>query len=213
MIRRTLVLGLYFSLILQTLAFAAAQQEQQQRQEVVKSEDSSSQMSGAHGKVLSEIQEEAQTRLLPQKDGAWLIEMSRSGGMRAGKESVFINSDGEISVIAERYESGRTVIDCSYKGKLSAEDFQKLKTAMTSAKLSKWREGYDNPKHPICCDQPTTSLTVHRREIAEGDGGGDGTVSQTTSWYPGSSQLRPKDLVNLATIAQTLWNNTRERCQ
>jgi hypothetical protein len=172
------------------------------------------QKEGAPGEVakLPERQENGRGISLPPTNGAWLIEISRSGGMRPGKQSVQLNSAGEISVVSEHFESGRTAVDCSLKEKLSTEDFQKLKAALRSARLSSWRESYEDPKHPICCDQPTTYLTVRRREIAEGDGGGDGTISQTTSWYPGSSELRPIGLVKLAEVAQTLWNKVREHC-
>ena len=157
-------------------------------------------------------QEKGQPISLPPTNGAWLIEISRSGGMRPGKQSVQLNSAGEISVVSEHFKSGGTVVDCALKEKLSTEDFQKLKAALRTARLSSWRERYEDPKHPICCDQPTTRLTVRRREIAEGDGGGDGTISQTTSWYPGSSQLRPVGLVKLAEVAQTLWSKTSAHC-
>lgn len=203
MIKRTLVLCLAL------LAVSAAIVQ------VEGSKDASDSQSGdaqGEGRKFSDTQESSPTRSLPPTNGAWLIEMSRSGGMRPGKESVGINSDGEIGVISEHYEGGRTVVDCSLKEKLRAEDLQRLKAALRSAKLSAWRESYDDPKHPICCDQPTTHLTVHRREIGEGDGGGDGTVSQSTSWYPGSSELRPAGLAKLAEVAQTLWNNVRGHC-
>ena len=204
MIKRVLCqLGLCIALL--ALSYAAAQVEEPK--------DSPAQKSAARGNLFSSTQEDEPRFTLPPKNGAWLIEMSRSGGMRPAKESVGINSDGEISVVSEHYEQGRAVIDCSLKEKLSAADFLKLKKALNAANRSKWRERYEDPKHPICCDQPTTRLTLRHREIAEGDGGGDGTISQSTSWYPGSSELRPRDLVELATVAQTLWNNARERCQ
>jgi hypothetical protein len=202
MIKKMLALGLCVAFL--ALSYAVAQGEE--------SNYSPSQNSDAQSKVVSDIQEAQSVASLPPTDGVWLIEMSRSGGMRPAKESVQINSEGEINVISEHYEQGRTVVDCSFKGKLSAEDFLKVKKALNSTNRSKWRESYDDPKHPVCCDQPTTHLTLRRREIGEGDGGGDGTVSQTTSWYPGSSELRPRDLATLATIAQTLWNNAREHC-
>lgn len=168
----------------------------------------------AQGEVekLPERQENGQSISLPPTNGAWLIEISRSGGMRPGKRSVQLNSAGEISVVSEHFQSGRTVVECSLKEKLSTEDFQKLKAALRRARLSSWRESYEDPRHPICCDQPTTHLTVHRREIAEGDGGGDGTISQTTSWYPGSAEFRPVGLVKLAEVAQTLWNKASGHC-
>lgn len=160
----------------------------------------------------SETQETTPGISIPRVNGAWLIEMSRSGGMRPGRETLSINSDGEIVVISEHYKNGLAVTECSLKEKLSTEELQQLKAALRSAKLSKWREKYEDPEHPICCNQPTSRLTIHRLEIAEGDGGGEGTISQSTSWYPGSSKLRPNDLVELSTIAQTLWNNAREHC-
>jgi hypothetical protein len=203
MMKRVLVFGLCLALV--SLSYAAAQVEDSKA-------FSSSQNSGARAEMFAELQETPTALALPDAHGSWLIEMSRSGGMRPGKESVQINSDGEINVTSEHYANGRTVVDCSRKEKLSAEDLRQLKAALRAVKLSRWRESYDDPKHPVCCDQPTTHLTIHRREIGEGDGGGPGSVSQTTSWYPGSSELRPKDLTELAAVTQTLWNNARARC-
>jgi hypothetical protein len=203
MIKRMLVSGVCLSLL--ALLSGAGQ---------VEGAKVSFQKSSVQGEVekLPEQQENGQSISLPPTNGAWLIEMSRDGGMRPGKRSVQLNSAGEISVVSEHFEGGRIVVGCSLKEKLSTEDFQKLKAAMSRAKLSSWRERYEDPKNPICCDQPTTHLTVRRREIAEGDGGGDGTISQTTSWYPGSAEFRPPGLVKLAEVAQTLWNKVSGRC-
>jgi hypothetical protein len=139
---------------------------------------------------------------------AWVIEMSRDGGMRPRKESVRITSDGEITVTSEHRVQGQQVVDCSLKEKLSAEDLLKLKEAVRAARYNAWPESYEDPKHPVCCDQPTTHLTLQRRT---GAGGVPKTFS--TSWYPSSSQLRPADLEKLAATAQTLWNKTREHCK
>ena len=151
-------------------------------------------------------QEPGQSISLPQANGSWLLEMSRSGGMRPGKQQVQINSDGEISVTSEHYTRGRVTVECSLKAKLSAGDLLKLKESVRSSQVSAWRENYDDPKHPVCCDQPTTELTLHWRQP------GGAKASHKTSWYPGSSQLRPADLVEVATTGQTLWNKTSERC-
>jgi hypothetical protein len=137
---------------------------------------------------------------------SWVIEMSRSGGMRPRKESVQISSNGEISVTSERFERGKTIVECSLKEKLSNEDLLELRQAVRSAQYNTWLERYEDPEHPICCDQPTTHLTLRRR------GAGGQTVTHSTSWYPGSSDLRPAGLEKLSTLGQTLWNKTRERC-
>ena len=143
---------------------------------------------------------------LPQGAGAWLLEASRDGGMRPSTQSVTINSDGEVAVFAVHQEGGGPVVDCSIKVKLSAEDLRKLKEAVRAAKPASWRDGYSDKKHPICCDQPTTDFTLRWRDA----GGAERTLS--TSWYPGSSELRPGDLAAVAEATDELWNKARERC-
>jgi hypothetical protein len=141
-----------------------------------------------------------------QAKASWVIEMSRSGGMRPRKESVQLSSNGEINVTAERLERGKTVVECSLKEKLSGEDLLGLRQAVRSARDNTWLERYENPKNPVCCDQPTTHFTLRRR------GAGGQNVEHSTSWYPSSSDLRPAGLEKLSALAQTLWNKTRERC-
>jgi hypothetical protein len=144
----------------------------------------------------------------PHGQGAWAVYMSRSGGMRPTKQTVSVNSDGEVSVYAEHYAAGKAVVDCSVKVKLADEDFLRLKEAVRASKPAAWREGgYSDEKHPICCDQPTTRLTFSRRESR------DSTRIVKTSWYPGSSELRPADLAALADVVQELWNKAGERCE
>lgn len=143
---------------------------------------------------------------LPYGNGTWRISMSRDGGMRLAKQSVNVNSLGEISVYADHYAAGGTVVDCSIKVKLAAEDFLKLKEVVRASKPARWRDGYEDKKHPICCDQPTTRLTLSRRESR------DFTRTVKTSWYPGSSELRPADLTELAAVVQELWNKASGRC-
>lgn len=152
-------------------------------------------------------QENSHAISLPEARGAWLIEMSRDGGMRPSRYTVQINSDGELSVTSSRYIQGRLTIECSLKEKLSAEDLLKLKRRVRSSKFSAWRENYEDPKNPVCCDQPTTRLTLQRR------GAAGAQESHKTSWYPSSSQLRPADIVSLADITGELWNNARARCE
>jgi hypothetical protein len=147
------------------------------------------------------------TLALPHGQGAWTISMSRSGGMRPARQTVSVNSDGEVSVYAEHQAAGKAVVDCSIKVKLAGEDFLKLKEAVRASKPAAWRAGgYSDEKHPICCDQPTTRLTFSRREAR------DSTRVVETSWYPGSSKLRPADLTALADVVQELWNKASERC-
>jgi hypothetical protein len=146
---------------------------------------------------------------LTQGQGAWAVSMSRSGGMRPAKQTVSVNSGGEVSVHAEhRGAGGAAVVDCSVRVQLAGEDFLKLKEAVRASKPAAWREGgYSDEKHPICCDQPTTRLTFSRRESR------DSTRVVKTSWYPGSSELRPADLTALADVVQELWNKASERCE
>src|SRR5215212_8891649 len=101
---------------------------------------------------------------LPTVNGAWVVEVSRDGGMRPSRQTVSVNSLGEIAVRAEHYAAGATVVDCSMKWKLSAEDFEKFKEAFRAVRPGSWLEGYSDKKHPVCCDQPTTRLTLRRRD-------------------------------------------------
>ncbi len=142
---------------------------------------------------------------LPQGAGAWLIEMTRDGGMRPSVQTVTINSNGEIAVRAEHYVSGAPV-DCNMKAKLSAEDLQRIKEAVRSSKPAAWRDGYSDKKNPVCCDQPTTRLRMRWRDAR------DASRSYSTSWYPGSSELRPGDLTGVAEVAQELWSKVSARC-
>src|ERR1041384_2203580 len=100
---------------------------------------------------------------LPKGKGAWLIEISRSGGKQPVKESVHINSAGEIDVLSEQMRAGKTTVKCSRKEKLSARELLKINAAITSSKPSAWQDHYSNPKYPICCDQPTTEVKLQWR--------------------------------------------------
>jgi hypothetical protein len=143
-----------------------------------------------------------------QAVGSWLLEMSRDGGMRPSRQILNINSDGELAVLTEHRAAGALVVDCSVKMRLSAEDFRKIKEAVQSAQPGGWRvKGYSDEKHPVCCDQPTTRLKLESREAL------DLFHVANTSWYPGSSELRPADLVKLAEAAEELWNKARGRCE
>jgi hypothetical protein len=144
---------------------------------------------------------------LPQTKGAWLIEISRDGGMRPSKSTVSINFAGDIGVTSEHSTRGQTVIDCSLKEKVRAKDLQALKEAIASARLSTWSDRYEDPAHPICCDQPTTNLMLKWRAA-------DGTTkTYSTSWYPGSAKLRPADLVRVEELVEPLWNKVGEDCE
>ncbi len=143
---------------------------------------------------------------LPKAKGSWLIEISTSGGMRPVKNTVQINSAKEISVMSEALRNGQNTVTCSRKEKLSERDFLKIKAAVTSAKPSAWETDYSDPKHPVCCDQPTTHLKLSLR-----DGKGRGQ-EHSTSWYPGSYDLVPTDLKALETFIHPLWNAVEDRC-
>ena len=145
---------------------------------------------------------------LPGGRGAWLLELSRSGGMRPTRQTVSINSDGEVAIRTEHYVAGgKPVVDCSLKVKLSAGDLLRLKEAVRSSQPAAWRDGYSDKEHPICCDQPTTRLTLRRRGARATE------LRYGTSWYPGSSRLRPADLAGVAEVAQELWNKASENCE
>lgn len=143
---------------------------------------------------------------LPKKENSWLIEISRSGGMRPVKETIQLNSIKEISIASEEFRNGQNRVVCSRKEKLSERDFLKIKAAVTSAKPSAWETGYSDPAHPICCDQPMTHLKLSLRD----DKGK--AKDYSTSWYPGSYGLVPTDLKALETFIQPLWNAIEDRC-
>lgn len=143
---------------------------------------------------------------LPKGKGAWVIEISRSGGMRPVKETVRLNSAGEISATSEQLRGGQTTIGCSRKEKLSARELLKIKAAVTAARPSAWKDNYTDPAHPVCCDQPTTRVKLQWRE----DKGKEQVYE--TSWYPGSYELVPADLKGINTFIGPLWNAIRERC-
>ena len=143
---------------------------------------------------------------LPQAKGAWLIEINRSGGMRPRKSSVSLNSAGDISVTSEHFARGSSIVDCSLKEKLAARNLRALRQAIASAKPAEWKDRYDDPAHPICCDQPTTSLTLEWR-AANG-----ATKTYSTSWYPDSSRLRPADLVSIESLIEPLWSRASAGC-
>lgn len=155
---------------------------------------------------LNFVDENKATLSLPKPKDSWLIEISRSGGMRPVKETVQINSIKEIMVASEELRNGRNAVTCSRKEKLSERDFLKIKAAVTSAKPSAWETDYSDPLHPICCDQPSTHLKLSLR-----DGKGK-ERDYSTSWYPGSYNLVPTDLKALETFIQPLWNAVEERC-
>ena len=143
---------------------------------------------------------------LPKPKNSWLIEISRSGGMRPVKETVQLNSTKEIMVTSEALRNGHNTVTCSRKEKLSERDFLKIKAAIMSAKPSAWETGYSDPQHPICCDQPSTHLKLSSRD----DKGKEQAYS--TSWYPGSYNLVPTDLKALETFIEPLWNAVEDRC-
>jgi hypothetical protein len=142
---------------------------------------------------------------LPKGKGAWRIEISRSGGMRPVKETVQLNSTGEINVLSEQMRGGKTTLNCSRKEKLSARELLKINAAITAAKPSTWKDGYSDPQHPICCDQPTTEVKLERR-------GDKGQEETSTSWYPGSYSLVPSDLKAITTFIQPQWDAIRDHC-
>lgn len=144
---------------------------------------------------------------LPRTRGAWLVEMSRDGGMRPSKSSVSVNFAGDITATSEHFAGGKTVIDCSLKERVPTKALRALREAIAAGRVSIWKDRYEDPEHPICCDQPTTNLTLQWR-------GTDGlTKTFNTSWYPGSFKLVPADLVKIVELIQPLWNKVGEDCE
>lgn len=150
---------------------------------------------------------DAAALLLPKGKDAWLIEISRSGGRVGSKETVRINSAGEISVVSEHYGNGGPTVDCSRKETISPRELLKIKAAITSAQPSDWKNSYDDPQHPICCDQTTTGVKLQRRN-EKGQ-----AQSYTTSWYNGTYKMVPADLKGISTFIQPLWNATQAHCE
>jgi hypothetical protein len=157
-------------------------------------------------RIVSREEGDAATLSLPKGKDAWLVEISRYGGMRPVKEIVQLNSAGEINAISEQFGSGKTTVNCSRKEKLANRELLKIKAAIISAKPSAWEEHYSDPQHPVCCDQPTTEVKLRRR----GDKGQE--QSYSTSWYPGSYNLVPSDLKAMTTFIQPQWDAVREHC-
>ena len=143
---------------------------------------------------------------LPKRKGAWTVEISRSGGMRPVKETVKLNSAGEINVVSEQMRGGKTSVTCSRTEKLSARELLKINAAITSAKPSVWKDSYSDPAHPVCCDQPTTEVKLQQRDNKGQE------QSYSTSWYPGSYNLVPTDLKAIATFIQPQWDTVRDHC-
>lgn len=143
---------------------------------------------------------------LPEGDGAWLIELTRSGGMLPVTETFSLNSAGELSLTRKRMTGGRVAVECSRKERLPARDLLKIKAAVLSAEPSAWKKDYEDPQSPICCDQPTTRVKLSRRG-AKGRAQG-----YSTSWYPGSYETVATDLKALLTFIQPLWDAAHDRC-
>lgn len=143
---------------------------------------------------------------LPKGKGAWLIELSRSGGMRPVTEVVRVNSVGEIGVISEQLGGDNPAADCAHKEKLAAREFLKIKAAVAAANPTAWQDRYSDPARPVCCDQPTTAVKLSRRDEQGRE------QSYSASWYPGSYDLVPTDLKAIATFIQPQWNALNGRC-
>jgi hypothetical protein len=142
---------------------------------------------------------------LPKGKDAWLIELTRSGGMLPVTETFSLNSAGELSLIRERITGGRVKVECSRKERLPARDLLNVEAAVRSAEPSAWMQSYNDPQSPICCDQPTTRVKLSRR--AEGR-----AQDYTASWYPGSYDMVATDIKALLTFIQPLWDVAHDRC-
>jgi hypothetical protein len=142
---------------------------------------------------------------LPKGKDAWLIELTRSGGMLPVTETFGLNSAGELSLTRERMTGGRVTVECSRKERLPARDLLKVEAAVRSAEPSAWMQSYNDPQHPICCDQPTTRVKLSRRAKGRAQ-------DYTASWYPGSYEMAATDLKALLTLVQPLWDAAHERC-
>ena len=144
---------------------------------------------------------------LPKGKGAWLMEISRSGGMRPVTETVRLNSAGDIMVTSERFMGGKKNVECSRTERLAPRELLKIKQSVASLKPAAWKADYSDPQHPVCCDQPTTRVKLQWR----GDKGA--ARAYEASWYPGAYELVPTDLKALATFVQSSWDAARGHCQ
>lgn len=159
------------------------------------------------GQGLRHVEEAGAASLpLPKGEGAWLVELTRSGGMLPVTETFSLNSAGELRVTRERMTGGRVTVECSRKERLPARDLPKVRAAVLSAEPSAWEKNYSDPQHPICCDQPTTRVKLSRR-VAKGQ-----AQDYTTSWYPGSYEVVATDLKALLTSIEPLWDAAHDRC-
>ncbi|MBV9929069.1 MAG: hypothetical protein JOZ96_28925 [Acidobacteria bacterium] len=143
---------------------------------------------------------------LPKGKGAWLVELTRSGGMLPVTETFRLDSAGGLTLTRERMMGGHVTVECSRKERLPTRDLLKVEAAVLSARPSAWKQNYSNPQSPICCDQPTTRVKLSRRGV-KGQ-----AQDYTTSWYPGSYETAATDLKVLSGLIQPLWDAAHDRC-
>jgi hypothetical protein len=142
---------------------------------------------------------------LPKGKDAWLIELTRSGGMLPVTETFALNSAGGLSLTRERMTGGGVTVECLRRERLPTRDLLKVEAGVRSAEPYAWMQSYNDPQSPICCDQPTTRVKLSRRAKGRAQ-------DYTSSWYPGSYEMVATDLKVLSNLIQPLWEAAHDRC-
>jgi len=141
---------------------------------------------------------------LPDKKGAWMVEVRKAGGRSYRLDGATINSDGEIVVSVGLNREPR--INCSCRGKVTNEDLAKLQRAVSSAKPATWLERYEKGR---VHDAPSSNINLSLR--------GDGSTEQSyhSSWVlaGGAAALRPNDLVQLNDLVWQIREKMKGQCQ
>lgn len=140
--------------------------------------------------------------LLSKDAGAWVIELSTSGGFtgRGGRSGV-ISSAGQVQAA----RSPMPGFSC--RSKLSAQELSSLRTVVSNARPDQWRASYAPSGDDGCCDRFSYTLTLQQRVS-------DGTVrTKSSTWYDGNERLFPEDLRALRDAADLVWGKALARCR
>lgn len=143
---------------------------------------------------------------LPDKKGAWMVEVQEGGGMVYRMDGATITSDGEIMLTMGRRSRGGPRINCSCRDRMTAADLANLERAVSSAKPAAWLERYEKGR---VYDAPSSNINLSLR--------GDGSVEQSyhSSWVAvgGAAALRPNDLIQLNDLVWQIREKMKGQCQ
>jgi hypothetical protein len=87
------------------------------------------------------------------QSGDWVLEMRSIGGLHVRVSTLLIRSDGHF----EKKEAFKT---STQTGTLPAPALEKLNRAILAAKLSTWKDDYNEPGDNGCCDRIRTTLEL-----------------------------------------------------